>query len=227
MSLNDPLSGKKGKGAATTVLRDTLFGDVPLDEWPAGGAASEVWPWGAFVSAREHLAAGREAEAIAQWRQILEQPDLEPRCALQAWHFLRAQGQPPPPDVAKQLLGVVVEVALPGGLDLLAAYPDHSARYYNFSGAGIIWERPDGSLDAIIDQLLDAAVENVAQIGLWEEERPGPPPTGSVRLSFLTPSGLHFGQGPMAVLSRDPLGGRVLQVATGLMQALIATTKAG
>lgn len=227
MSFFDSLFGKKKKAAAPISIRDMLFGDMPLDQWPQGGSASDAQPWGRFVSAREHLAAGRQADAIAQWRQILEQPDLEPRCYLQAWHFLRAQAQQPPPEVAKQLLGIVVEVAMPGGLDLLAAYPDHSARYYNYSGAGVIWEHPDASLDPIIDQVLDAGREIVAKIGPWEKDRPGPPPNGSVRLCFLTPSGLHFGQGPMEVIARDPMGGGMLQVATGLMQSLIGKSTAG
>jgi hypothetical protein len=203
-----------------------LFGDMPIEQWPPSGNASDEVPWGAFVSARQHLAAGNQADAISWWRHILEQPDLEPRCYLQAWHFLRQHGQQPPPEVAKQLLGVVIEVAMPEGLDLLAAYPDHSARYYNFSGAGVVWEHPDTSLDSAIDQLLEASKQVVAQIGPWEEARPTPPPRGSARLSFLTPSGLHFGQGPMETLARDPLGGRALHLASVLMTALIAKSNA-
>ena len=53
------------------------------------------------------------------------------------------------------------------------------------------------------------------------------PPAGQARMSFLTPSGLHFGQGALDALSRDPLGGRVIQLATDLMRALIAKTNAG
>jgi hypothetical protein len=116
---------------------------------------------------------------------------------------------------------------MPEGLDLLAAYPDHSARYYNYSGAGVVWEHPNTSLDAQIDQLLSAARQVVAKIGPWEQSRPAPPPRGQVRMSFLTPSGLHFGQGLMDALSRDPLGGRVIQLATVLMKALVAKTNAG
>ena len=212
-------------GAAPNPIRETLFGDMPLDKWPSDGASSEVYPWSAFVSARSHLAAGRQSDAVACWQQILQHPGLEPRHYLQAWHFLRQRGQPPPPEVAKQILGVVVEVEMPGGLDLLAAYPDHSARCYNYSGAAVIWEHPDSSLDSAVDQLLEASKQVVAKIGPWEKARPAPPPCDQGRLSFLTPSGLHFGQGPMAALARDPLGGRVLQLATVLMRALIAKTK--
>lgn len=216
--------GKK-KGASSIPIRETLFGDMPLDQWPSDGDASDELPWGAFVSARQTLAGGNRAGAIAGWRRILTQPGFEPRCYLQAWHFLRQHGEQPAPEVAKQLLGVVIEVALPQGLDLLAAYADHSARYYNHSGAGVVWERPDDSLDAAIDQLLAVSRPIVSQIGAWEETRPAPPPTDSARLSFLTPSGLHFGQGPMAALARDPLGGQVLHSASGLMNAMIAKAK--
>ena len=106
-------------------------------------------------------------------------------------------------------------------MDLLAAYTDYSARYYNYSATGVIWEHPDHSLDAAIDRLLDAARETVKQIGPWEGARPAPPAVRHVRLSFLTPSGIHFGQGPLNTLSKDPIGAGVLEAATALMKALI------
>lgn len=225
MSIFGSLFGKKE--AAPNPIRETLFGDVPVDSWPNGGSTTDEMPWGAFVSARVNLQSGNQRDAIAWWRHILEQPALEPRQYLQAWHFLRQHGEQPAPDIAKQILGVVVEVAMPEGLDLLAAYPDHSARYYNYSGAGVVWEHPDTSLDSQIDQLLAAARQVVSKIGPWGQARPAPPPRGQIRMSFLTPSGLHFGQGPMDTLSRDPLGGRVVQLATVLMRGLIAKTNAG
>jgi hypothetical protein len=40
------------------------------------------------------------------------------------------RGEPPPQESAKQVLGMVVEMALPEGLDLLAVYADGSVRYY-------------------------------------------------------------------------------------------------
>jgi hypothetical protein len=126
---------------------------------------------------------------------------------------------------AKQVLGVVVEVGLEGGLDLLAAYADHTARYYNYSGAGVVWEHADASLDAQIDVLLACGQTISDVIGPWEGERPAPPPTGEVRINLLTASGLNFGQAPFEVLSRDSLAGPALAAATALMQSLIAKTK--
>src|SRR5262245_3849479 len=170
MSIIGPLFGKK-KEAAPNPIRETLFGDMPLDQWPEGGVSSESFPWSEFVSARSHLAAARQSDAIGCWLQIIGRHGLDPRHYLQAWHFLRQQGQEPPPDAAKQVFGVVVEVAMPEGLDLLAAYEDHSARFYSYSGASVVWEHPDTSLDVTIYQLLEASKQVVAQIGPWEEAR--------------------------------------------------------
>lgn len=207
------------KESSPASIRDTLFGDLPLDQWPGPGGSDDAFPWSALASARSHLAAGKKDKAIAVWQQIVAHPDLEPRHYLQAWHFLREQGQQAPAAVAKQVLGVVIEVSMPQGLDLLAAYPDYSARYFNYSGSGVVWEHPDDSLNGEIDQLLDVARAVVARIGPWDGERPAAPEGDVVRLCFLTPSGLHFGQGPMGVLSRDPMGGRGIHDATVLMQA--------
>jgi hypothetical protein len=224
MSIFSSLFGKK-KEPQLNPVREALFGDMPLDMWPRSDTPAAVFPWSTFAQARNFLAAGNTEGAIGCWRHILSHSGLEPRHYLQAWHFLRQFGQKPTPESAKQLLGVVIEVTMPGGLDLLAAYPDHSARYYNYSGAGVVWEHPDNSLDAAIDALLGASEKVVALIGPWDKARPPAPQRDEIRLNFLTPSGLHFGQGSMGVLAKDSMGGPVVQTATQLMQALI--TKSG
>ncbi len=196
-----------------------------LDQWPKEGSSSTEFPWGALIAARTNIYAGNQGAAIACWREILEHSNLESRELLQAWHFLRQYGEQPPSHVAKQILGVVAELPMPQGFDLVAAYADRSARYWNFSGAGVVWEHPDSSLDSTIDNLLESSKQVVAQIGPWNKGRPGPPPPGQLRLSFLTPSGLHFGQGPASVLSHDPFGARVLQGVVVLMRALMAKAK--
>jgi hypothetical protein len=48
-----------------------------------------------------------------------------------------------------------------------------------------------------------------------------------VRINFLTPSGLHFGQAPYQQLASDGLGGPVLAAAVRLMQALIGKSPRG
>jgi hypothetical protein len=225
MSFFSSVFRKKKEQVNKNPIRDTLFGDMPLDQWPREGSASDTFPWSEFILARSHLAAGSLEAAINCWRQIVEHTGLESRHYLQAWNFLRKHGHRPSSDTAKIVLGVVMEVMMPEGLDMLAVYSDHSARYYNYSGSAVIWEHQDTSLDSVIDQLLATSSQVVTQIGLWEQERPELPPQGHVRLSFLTPCGLHFGEGAFAALSRDPLGGRVLNIGTSLMKVLISKTK--
>jgi hypothetical protein len=204
------------------AIRDILFGDMPFSQWPNGSSTSvDGEPWLSFISARSQLDSGDQESAKQTLRRILEMPDLESRHYLQAWHFLRELGESPTDGNAKQLYGVVVEVALDEGLDIVAAYADHSARYLNYSGAAIVWERPDESLDQAIDSLLSAGRMVAAQIGPWEGPRPPAPPKGQLRISMLVPSGLHFGQGPFEALSGDPLGGPVITAAMQLMQSLI------
>ncbi len=208
-------------GMSTHALRDTLFGDISIELWPEGDAGE--YPWSAFAEAR--TLGG--SEAIARWKQVAADAQVESRHRLQAWHFLRGVGVDPTPDEEKQLLGVVIEVAMPEGLDLLAAYADFSARYFNYSGAGVIWDRPDSSLDGEIAALFRESSNVLAQIGPWDGDRPPAPEGDAARLCFLTPSGLHFGQAPIGVLMNDAMAGPVLQAAIQLMTALIEKSQAG
>ena len=205
-----------------SAIRDTLFGDRPLETWCGDGVSL---PWSLFAAAKRHLDAGERDDAIASLKEVLALPGLESRHYVQAWHFLRPLGQNPPPEEKLRVLGVVVEVPVSSGLDLVAAYPDHSARYYNFSGAGVAWEHPDTSLDGHIDRLLSNGQSIAQQIGPWEGARPGPPPKNQVRISMLTPGGLCFGQGPFNAMAADPRGGPVIKAATDLMLALMAKSK--
>lgn len=211
------------------AIRDALFGDMPFQEWPRAGSTPqpEVEPWLSFVQAREQLDAGDEAAARQTLRRILEMPELESRHYLQAWHFLRGLGEQPSTGEAKKIHGVVVEVPQEDGLDIVAAYLDHTARYFNYSGAAVIWERPDDSLDQTIDALLEAGRVVAEKIGPWEDKRPPAPRQGQARINLLVPSGLHFGEGPFEALASDPLGGPVILSATRLMMELIAKTESG
>ncbi len=131
----------------------------------------------------------------------------------------------PPAEKAKIVYGVVVEVGMKNSADIVAAYSNYTARYLHHSGAGVIWERPDASLDAEIDALLKAgqAVANV--IGPWEQARPAAPQGENVRLNMLTPSGLHFGYGAFQNLYNEPMGRSIIDPATRLMQGLTAKDK--
>lgn len=215
------------KKAGTTEIRDTLFGDLPASRWPGETTAAENEPWLSFVGARDHLRSGRREEALAAYRRILAIPELESRHYAQSWHFLRENGILPDSSIARQLFGVVVEVAIRGGLDIVAAYADYTARYFNRSGAAVVWDATDDSLHGEIKNLLHAGKVVVDETGPWEEPRPPAPPRGQVRISMLTPGGLHFGQSSFDALAADRIGGAVLSAATELMKGMVAKTEKG
>jgi len=204
-------------------LRDMLFADESLPEAARHGegpTASE--PWSHLAAAQQAASQGDQTTAIRELQKVLGTDGLESRVYLQTWHCLRALGVSPPPETARKVQGVVVEVALDGGLDLVAAYADHSARYFNYAGGGVIWEGADAEISKVIDALLANGQSIVDRIGLWDGARPPAPPTGSVRINLLTFGGLYFGQGEFDALARDPLGGPAIGGAFALMQALIA-----
>ncbi|MFT3890290.1 MAG: hypothetical protein QM730_01540 [Anaerolineales bacterium] len=210
---------KKKETVKPITIRDTLFGDMPMSAWPQGEDATGE-PWLTFIKARDLLDKKDKSSAVVVLQQITETPGLEPRHYLQAWHFLRQLGVHPPADKAKIVYGVVVEVGMKTGADIVAAYNDCTARYINYSGASVIWEHPNDSLDIKIKALLDAGQAVANRIGPWEQERPAPPENQNVRLNMLTPSGLHFGYGGLQTLSNEPMGKAILDPAYALMVSL-------
>jgi hypothetical protein len=206
--------------AASNPLDDTLFGDLPVSAWPKDETLTQE-PWAHFLRARALLKSGKSQAAVSLWQEVTQMPGLEGRHYLQAWNFLRTYNIYAPEKIAKQVHGVVVEIHLDHGLDVLAAYPEHTARYYNHGGGGLIWEHPDDSLDATINELLYRTAKVAPMTGPWQETRRPALPRGEARLSILTPSGLHFGQGDMNLLFQDKFAAPALNTATQLMMALM------
>ena len=217
---------KTRKDRPLPEIRDALFGDMPMSQFlTISSEAVALEPWASFLGAKQLIDSGEPKAAAEALHRILGIPQLESRHYLQAWHFLRELGIDSPEEEKETLLGVIVEVGMEKGLDLVAAYPDHHARYYNFSGAGVVWERPSDLLDTAIDDLLRVGMATAQAVGVWKESRPPAPAKGQARINLLTPGGLRFGQGPIDALGKDRLGGPVIASAFRLMQALINLTK--
>ncbi len=121
----------------------------------------------------------------------------------------------------KILLGVIVEVSLAGGLDVLAAFSEGGIRYVNQSGKLAVIEGVASFLP-MVTRLFAVSDPVVARIGPWNKPRLAPPKKGNVRLTFLLSDGLCFGEGPMSVMSRDAMAGPIIQQATQLLQAVVA-----
>jgi hypothetical protein len=203
--------------STTTIpVRDTLFGDLPLSHWAKPG--TNELPWSAFKAVTKSIEAGNEAAAIILLKEIIALPDLESRHYLQAFHFLNQLGIAPEGEI--KIFAVVVEVAMEDGVDLLAVYADHSARYYNFSGAAIIWDAADDGITSKIDHILELSKDIVDKIGPWEGERPAVPKDGFARVNFLTSHGLHFGEADQTVLFRDPMAGKLMYAMLNMMETL-------
>ena len=197
------LSILKSKKDEDTLI-NALFGEVNI---------ATIFP-----NAYAQLKKRNIDEAIKLLKQRTS--DEEDRIRIAAWNELRKLGINPPEEVEKQLLGFVIEVNMNGGRDYLSAYPDHRARYFNYSGAKIFWGNQDTLINQQIDVLMEEAQKVVFQIGVWEQPRRTALDKGMVRLSFLTPSGLHFGEGPFHIFYQDKLACNCILEATKLMKML-------
>lgn len=218
------LKRKHAAAAPGPDLRELLFGDMPPAAWAASGAGE---PWVRFRTAADALARGDRARAEQALAAVLAMPGLEARHYLEAWTALRGLGIMPAAE-AKHVYGVVLDVPANRGRDTLAAYEDGSARYLNYSGRAVVWDAPgtDAEIDARVGALLAAGGALVTRIGAWPGARP-PLRPGQARISLLTPSGLHFGEGALAALSGDPLAAPVFGAGAALMQALTQRASRG
>lgn len=203
------------------TIRDLLFGDLPMTHWPAGDAAGI--PWDQFRQARYFHDLGQGAQATQLLEQVINAPALESRHYLQAWHFMRQGGMQL--NFPVELYGMVVEVAMEEGLDLLAVYADGSARYYNYSGSGIVWDQHEEEVGGKINKILQQGRQILQHIGPWDGQRPPAPATGKARLNMLTSHGLYFGEAPQMQLFNDRLAGPTMYSMLDMMQTLMRKTQ--
>ena len=205
----------------SSAFYDTLFGDLPLAEWARQGEKLETAPWPAFREAAAFQAAGEQAQACRVLRALTRETGLESRHLLQAWSGLRELNCPEAREGEKGLLGVLIEASAEGqeeGHDILAVYADGSALYLDHTGA--VTTSLDGSLDEEIAAVLAAATAILPRVGPWDGKRLPPPNKGNVRLDFLTPVGLCFGEGPFAAIARDPVAEPLVKAGAVLVQRL-------
>jgi hypothetical protein len=210
--------------AGWSALRATLFGDLPPDRWPDGYVGAP--PWTSFATARDHLGSGEVDLAIRTWAGIANPVSgHEPRHVLQAWHFLRSHGVEVDPSIAHEPLGVVAEVAVGGGHDVLAAYRDGSVRYLNHAGPVSVVEagaaRAAGArrLEGAVDAWLTTAARTVSRL----DPVAGPlalPEPGRSRFTVLTCGGHRVVEGREPELDALPGAGALWSSGAGVLAAL-------
>lgn len=149
---------------------------------------------------------------------IAENPGNEGRVRALAYNRLRASGVQVPKE---QLFGVITELPLENGLDVLAAYSEGGVRYLNHSGKVAIFDGPGNPVEGLAKDLLTASRPVVNAIGPWEKQRLPPPNAGNCRITFLVSDGLYFGEGPFGALQDDPMAGPVLATASQLLRMVV------
>jgi hypothetical protein len=192
----------------TNFIYNLLFCDEPAMFAPKAGEKGVDWKEALYTSApnKERVAA------------LARNPAVESRVRLLAYNWLRARGAAAGP---RELLGVVVEVPLEEGLDVLAAYRDGRVRYINQSCKMAIYEGSPPDVEGKVRELLAASEIAVARIGPWDKPRLPAPAAENIRMTFLVSDGLYFAEGPFSLMMREPMAAPVINRATELLQLVV------
>lgn len=215
-------SAQPPKQYLSEAMRDVVWGDLPWERWAPDDATG--YPWDLFLEARKLASAGQNDSAIDRLLKIANAPNLESRHYLQAWHFLRQLNHPVPDERKNIVYAVIVEAAMPTGLDLMVAYHDYHARFYSHAGGGTIWERPDAQLDQPIQVLLKVAQQVADVIGTEPKQRPPLPTRGEMRFSLLTPAGMGYAQGTQEMMMQDTMGKALMVTSVNLLNEITRIT---
>ena len=119
----------------------------------------------------------------------------------------------------KILLGVIVEVPLRQGLDVLAAYADGRVRYINQTGRTAVFEGvpPDVAeqAKALVAIAIPAFIKAKPQKPAFA---PGP---GQLRFTFLSQDGNRVTEGFFSDIVRDELAKSVLEQGQRLLDLVV------
>ncbi len=189
------------------VIYNLLFCD-DIDLYAANNADPFSYPWNVVLSKNPDL---------NNLNGIINDTAMESRVRILAYRRIQSTGTAP---ACRELLGVIIEIGLDNGLDVLAAYKDGTARYINYSGKMLIWETRDGRADSLIKEIFRHGENVVNNTGPWEGERLPAPERGMARVTFLVSGELYFGQGPIGVLMNDGMGKPVFDSGAKLMKYL-------
>jgi hypothetical protein len=195
------------KDAATNLIYNLLFCDN-LNLYQTNTKAPLVYPYDVLFA---------EKSAPAALLNIAASHAAVTRTRILAYNRLRSIGHKPD---KKELLGVIVEVGLDEGLDVVASYRDGTARYINYTGKLVVWETTTAASEKLTKELFSQSEPILSKIGPWNEPRRPHPAKGNVRITFLVSDGLYFGEGPIDVMFNDQMAGPALSAAGGLMKFL-------
>lgn len=192
---------------SASTLYEGLFADRTELFRPAAGDTPGDWQRLLFDAAADPRAV----------RALADDPLRESRVRALACSWLRLRGLPVPRGL---LLGMVAEVAVAPGVDVLAAYTDGRVRLLHHSGRLVLADTPVPDYAPQVGAWLDAGAAALHQASPWER-RPGAlPGPGRARQVWISADGLRAREGRFEDLLRDPATGPSLLAASQLLQAL-------
>jgi hypothetical protein len=172
-------------GSKLDVARARMWEGKPQETASLASGAGE--PWASFVVGLAQMNAGQSPTRI---KGVAEDAFQEARARAWAWTALRKLGEKPAPMYQQEVLGVVVEVPVDDGLDVLAAYTDGSVRFLGHADQLIVREA-DGKPDAKVAALVSQAHALLASPPAPRDKAAPPPPPEAVRFTALSANGLH------------------------------------
>lgn len=180
--------------------------------------------WYHIVGAFTRYKAGRMLEAKTEMRRVAEMQSVDSLITLWAWNTLRAWGQLPDEGIAQKVLGVVMEVGLDNGIDVVAAYEDGTSRYVSRTGSMIIWDNHEDHNNDLARKIVAAAQAIVNQLPASTAD--AVTSMGKVQFSILTVGGIRGIITPMKELSRaaSPLA-LLFNASKELLISLIKTVE--
>lgn len=222
--------GPKPQGGIPPVLlglRETLYTNASLEPMISRlqDDARTSFPWSNFFEASEAMRKNDTARAIHVLKQIVDADGLETRIYLQAWHTLVNLGELPPEPLRGKVQGAVIENHMDQGLDIVAGFADHTARYWNYSGTGIVWDARDPKIDEIVDILMQVGDEIMKRVGIGQRDLLPVPQKGNIRIFLMAYDGTCFGEGSYDSMYQDDMGKYAINMAYALMMALMEKQK--
>jgi hypothetical protein len=205
------------------AIRETLYSNASLEPLISRikDDSKTIFPWSNFVEANQAMKKNDNAKAISFLKQVVDAKGLDTRIYLHAWHTLVSLGEMPPETTRGKVQGAVIENHMDHGLDIVAAYADYTARYWNYTGAGIIWDARDTEIDKVIDNLFYVNQEIMKRIGVGLRDMPPIPPKGNIRIFLMAYDGSCVGEGTYDFLYNDEMGKYAISAAYGLMKTLM------
>ncbi len=183
------------KDEGRNVIYNLLFCD-DIKLFKNGSDGEEEPPWSILLS---------ESADKDELKKIGQDPAGETRSRILAYNKLRQLGV----EIDRQeLLGMIVEYGINGGIDVVAAYTDGTARYINYSGKLITYEAHNKAIDTRITAFMHNGQRMVSKADP-QNTRTSPPQQGDVKITLLTSDGVYMREGEFNKLTEDAIGGPV------------------